>query len=418
MHGKHLRSSWLVGAWLLAGCGGAKQLQPPPCVDSAPAPSAQAPAASDSVCKFGGGAALPAPGADGAVAVAASHPFVSYLGRVDCRASGGPMLGFVGASVRVRFVGTGLDLRLKDFGGGTPQTTNYYDVSIDGAPPQPLEVSPARELYPLAANLSAGEHRVEIFKRIESAPGGSVGAGKAQVLGFVLHGKQLLPVALPGRRLEFIGDSITVGYGDEVSTMDPANAHYTTLGSNGHKAFGAVTAALLGARYMAVAYSGRGVSRNYAGSGGQLLPEMYLQSVPEEPSAGAWDPAQYTPDAVIINLGSNDFSTPGVDRVAFVDGYITFLTKLRGYYPKAMFVAALGPMLSDVYPPGENAWTNAQADLKAAVDARKRAGDGRIEILLFATQEGPWGEDWHPTVATHEKMAQELSARLQTLMGW
>jgi lysophospholipase L1-like esterase len=365
-----------------------------------------------------GPVALPAPAADGSVAVAASHPFVSYLGRVDCHASGGPMLGFVGASVRVRFVGTGLDLRLEDFGRGTPQTTNYYDVSIDGAPPRALEVSPERELYPLAANLSRGEHRVELFKRIESAPGGVVGAGRARILGFVLHGERLLPVALPARRLEFIGDSITAGYGDEISTDDPANAPYTTLGSNGHKAFGAVTAARLGAQYMAVAYSGRGVSRNYAGSGGQVVPDLYLQSVPEEPTASAWDPAQYTPDAVIINLGSNDFSTPGVDRVAFVERYIAFLTTLRRYYPEAMFVAALGPMLSDVYPPGENAWTNAQADVKAAVDARKRAGDARIEIVLFAPQSGPWGEDWHPTVATHEKMAQELSARLETLMGW
>ena len=328
------------------------------------------------------------------------------------------MLGFVGSSIRVRFVGTGLELKLKDFGGGTPQTTNYYDVSIDGAPPTLLEVSPKQELYGLATNLSAGEHQVELFKRIESAPGGSVGAGKAQVLGFVLHGQQLLPVRLPAKRLEFIGDSITVGYGNEISTPDPANAHYTTRGSNGHKAFGAVTATSLGAQYLAVAYSGRGVSRNFAGSPGQVLPDMYLQSVPEEPTASAWDPAQYVPDAVIVNLGSNDFSTPGVDRRAFVQGYTAFLAKLRGYYPKAMLVATLGPMLSDFYPPGENAWTNAQADLKAAVDARAQAGDARIKIVLFAPQAGPWGEDWHPTIATHDKMAQELSASLKTMMGW
>jgi lysophospholipase L1-like esterase len=373
---------------------------------------------SDSVCKFDGPVTLPAPAADGSIAVAPNHPLVSYLGRVDCSAAGGPALSFVGSSIRLRFVGTGLQLRLKDFGGGTPQSTNYYDVSIDGAPPQLLEVSPKQERYALATNLKDGQHQIELFKRVESTPNGNVGAGKAQVLGFVLQGTRLLPVQLPPRRLEFIGDSITCGYGDEVATMDPNTAHYTTLASNGHKAYGAVTAALLDAQYMAVAYSGRGISRNYAGAAGPLLPDMYLQSMADEPSASAWDPAQYRPDAVIINLGTNDFSTPGVDRRAFTSGYVAFLTKLRGYYPNAALVVALGPMLSDNYPPGENAWTNVQADVKSAVDTRVQAGDQRVSIVTFAPQAGPWGEDWHPSLATHEKLAQELSAKLKPILGW
>lgn len=347
-----------------------------------------------------------------------NHPLLSYAGRMDCRAAGGPLLGFVGSSVRVRFVGTGLDLKLKDFGRGTPQTTNYYDVSIDGGAPRMLEVSPDQEAYSLARDLDAGEHQVELFKRVEATPGGNVGAGKGQILGFVLHGKQLLPVSLPTRRLEFIGDSITCGYGNEISTDDPGSAHYTTRGSNGHKAYGALTASLLGTQYLAVAYSGRGISRNFADGPGPLLPQLYLQSVPEEPSASPWDPKQYRPDAVIINLGSNDFSTPGVNRQAFLQSYVDFLTKLRAYYPQAMLVVVVGPMLNDAYPPGENALTNATADIKAAIEARGRAGDERIRLVSLPVQTGPWGEDWHPTIATHEKMAHELSGQLKSIMGW
>jgi lysophospholipase L1-like esterase len=253
---------------------------------------------------------------------------------------------------------------------------------------------------------------------VEAAPGGSVGAGKAQVLAFVLHGSTLLPVALPTRRLEFVGDSITCGYGDEVETTTPAQSHYTTRGSNGHKAYGAVTAALLGAQYSAVAYSGRGISRSYAGGGGQVMSDLYLNSVPEDPQANRWDPAQYVPDAVIVNLGTNDFSTPGVDRVSFVARYTSFLATLRGYYPGAALVAALGPMLSDYYPPGANAWTNVQADVKAAVAARLAAGDRNIHLITFSPQQGPWGEDWHPTTATHAQMAWQLSQDLKLILGW
>lgn len=403
-------------AWVLLGaCAPPVNQIPPPCVDTT---KTRASARSSSVCRFDGSATLPAAAADGTIAIPPDHPLLSYSGRLDCRAAGGPLLGFVGSSVRVRFVGTGLELKLKDFGQGTAQTTNYYDVAIDGQAPGLLEVSSRQERYVLARGLSAGEHEIELFKRVEAAPGGNVGAGRGQILGFVLHGTQLLPVSLPPRRLEFVGDSITCGYGDELSTDDPGSAPYTSKNSNGHKAYGALTAAALDAQYMAVAYSGRGISRNYADSAGQVLPELYLQSVPEDPSASAWDPAQYQADAVIINLGSNDFSTPGVNRVAFREGYVKFLARLRGYYPQSTLVVVMGPMLNDSYPPGEQALSSSSADVRAAIDERARAGDGRIRLIVLAEQTGPWGEDWHPTLATHQKMADALVPQLKAILGW
>lgn len=371
-----------------------------------------------SVCSFSTPVELGAESAEGTIAVPATHPHVSYGGRVDCAAAGGPALGHVGSSVHVRFRGTGLDLRLKDYGGGAPETTNYYDVTVDGGEPALLEVSPGQELYPLVSGLSDGEHQLELFKRVEAAPGGSSGAGKAEILGFVLHGSELLPARRPERRLEFVGDSITCGYGNELETTDPDAFHYTTRNSNGHRAYGAVTASLLGAQYSAVAYSGRGISRSFGGGAGQILPDMYLNSIPEDSAAGAWDPAQYVPDAVIINLGTNDFSTTGVDRALFVQNYTDFLATLRGYYPNAALVAAIGPMLSDYYPPGEKAWTNAQADVQTAVAARVQAGDQNVHFLAFSPQTAPYGEDWHPTVATHRKMAEQLSTKLKGLLGW
>jgi lysophospholipase L1-like esterase len=378
----------------------------------------RASAGSDSVCAFTGETRLGAPASDGTVAVSARHPLLSYGGRVDCEAAGGPSWGFVGASVRVRFRGRSLAVRLQDHGGGTAQTTNYYDVSVDGGAPRLLEVSPARQEYDLAVELPQGEHEVELFKRVELAPGGNPGAGKAQLLGFLLRGTELLPVRLPPRRLEFVGDSITCGYGNELATAHPEAAHYTTRNSNGHAAYGALAARELGAQYLAVAYSGRGISRNFAGSAGQLLPEMYLSSVPEEPAASVWRPLQYVPDAVIVNLGTNDFSTPGVDRQAFVQKYTQFLTSLRGYYPRAALVAALGPMLNDFYPPGAQAWTRAQVDVKAVVAMRQAAGDSNVHLVTFEPQSEPWGEDFHPTLATHQKMAAELSAALRKILGW
>lgn len=374
--------------------------------------------AASSVCSFEGSPLPLRADESGQIAIPATHPLIGYVGRVDCRGARGPVLGFVGASVHVAFVGTALSLRLRDYGTGTPQTTNYYDVSIDGQPPTLLQVSPQQELYTLAEGLADGPHQVELFKRVEAAPGGAVGAGRAEVLGFVLRGSGLRPVSLPARKLEFVGDSITCGFGNEASTMDPANVHYTSRASNGHRAYGAVAAALLNAQYSAVAYSGRGVWRNYQGSGSERLPDIYLKSVPDDPSASAWQPAQYVPDAVIINLGTNDFSRPGVDHQAFVGSYVDFLKRLRDYYPSAPLLAVLGPMLSDFHPPGENAWTNAQADVRAAISERAAAGDRGVHLLVVEPQSGPWGEDWHPTIATHRRMAEQVSSKLKEILGW
>ena len=66
-------------------------------------------------------------------------------------------------------------------------------------------------------------------------------------------------------------------------------------------------------------------------------------------------------------------------------------------------------IMSDSYPPGEMAWTNVQADIQQVVQQRKTAGDNKLYYIAFDPQTGPWGEDYHPTVATHAAMATKLA---------
>ncbi len=363
------------------------------------------------VCAFDGEKALPEP-VDGVREVSAKHPYLWYGGRVDCDAADGPGFAFPGVTVRVRFEGTALELKLRDHGTGTATTTNYYDVSVDGGEPTLLEASSETEVYPLATDLPAGEHEVVIWKRTET----NVGSG--EILGFRLTGDKLLPAQGHERRLEFIGDSITCGYGNEIETDMPDMFHFTSRNENSHNAYGAVTAQLLDAEYMAVSYSGKGMSRNYGGGAGKTVPEMYLDINADLSNGPVWDITRYTPDAVIINLGTNDFSTVGVDRDLYKSKYIEFLTTLRGYYPNAALVTAIGPMLSDYYPVGEMVWTKVQADIAEVVDARHAAGDDNVHTVIFQPQTSPYGEDWHPTKATHAAMAEQMSTKLKEVLGW
>lgn len=350
--------------------------------------------------------------------IPASDPLIRFSGRVDRRTAAQPSYAFPGVRIHLAFSGTSLALKLKDFGGGTPTTTNYYDVSIDGGEFRLLKAWTGTHTYPLASGLTRGKHTALIVKRSESGPGGSPGAGKGTLLGFeVDEDSSLLATPAPTRLLEFIGDSITCGYGNEVSTDHPENFPFTTEGSNARKAFGSLTADALNADYLAVAYSGRGVYRNWQGFVGPTVPELYGRSLPDDPES-SWDPSQTTPDAILINLGTNDLSPGEVSREAFRRTYEAFLEHLRAVHPEVPIVLLAGPVLEDGYPEGTHRWTEYRDDLKSIIKSRHIVGDKAVHYFEFEQQTGPFGEDWHPTLATHEKMRTQIVPFVRLLLGW
>jgi lysophospholipase L1-like esterase len=368
-----------------------------------------------SVCGFSEPVALGATTEEGWVDVPARHPDIFYVGRFDCSAAGGPTFAYPGTSIRLRFSGEALQTRLLDRGKGTPEATNFYDVIIDDGPAQLLAVSPDTEVYPLANDLSPGVHTLELVKRTES----NWGAGEAQLLGFRLRaGGQLLAVSGRPRRLEFVGDSITCGYGNELAVDDPSEFHFTTRNENARLAYGPRVATQLGAEYVLVAASGRGVSRNWQGGAGRHIEAFHALALPDGDAPALWDPARYQPHATIVNAGTNDFSPGGVDRVAFRAAYVSLLEHLRQVYPNTLLLVVLGPMLSDAFPPGESALTHMREDLDAVIQERQRAGETRLAFLELAGQSAPFGEDFHPAAHTHAAMAAAVSAELRRLLGW
>lgn len=78
---------------------------------------------------------------------------------------------------------------------------------------------------------------------------------------YVDEGKELAPApVLPRRRIEFIGNSITCGYGIESEDRD---APFTYNTENHYYTYAALTARALQAQHLVVARSGIGVYRNY-----------------------------------------------------------------------------------------------------------------------------------------------------------
>ncbi|MBP5455883.1 MAG: hypothetical protein J6Y37_05240 [Paludibacteraceae bacterium] len=216
------------------------------------------------------------------------------------------------------------------------------------------------------------------------------------------------------RRLEFIGNSITCGYG-----VDAANENCTfeDSTSNFAKSYAFLTAQAFNAEMMVVARSGIGVYRNYddkpEGSV-RPMPVVYRNVLISEAET-RWDFASYQPDLLIVNLGTNDLSTPGF-RMELVDSaYRNFLDEVREHYPDTKILLLTGCMLHPTPVLDEF-----KARLDTIVAERKRKGDERLFRLDFEPQDGSLGyaADWHPSQRQQQNMADTLIPFVSSIMGW
>ncbi|HEY3356589.1 MAG TPA: SGNH/GDSL hydrolase family protein [Polyangia bacterium] len=322
-------------------------------------------------------------------------PSPRLSGRFDLDDPAGPRCAWSGSAIAARFSGAAVAVRLRGAG-------DWFAVTLDGAELPPLALTPAQEGYPVALGLPPGEHDLVLTKRTEPL------VGEAQLLGFDLApgGRLLPPPPAPARRLEFVGDSITAGFG--VLGRD-ASCPFSADTEDFTRTYAALTARALGAEPVAVAWSGRGVCRNYGDEPGDPMPALYERTLPAR-AESRWDFTRFTPDAVVLNLGTNDFSVGRAPpAAAFVAAYGGLVRRIRAAYDRAPVVCTLGPMLS----PGELA--TARAHVAAAVD-----GLADVHLLEHPPQDPAdgFGCDGHPSVTTHRRMAARLTALLRTALGW
>jgi peptidoglycan/LPS O-acetylase OafA/YrhL/lysophospholipase L1-like esterase len=329
---------------------------------------------------------------------------VHLVGRFDTRHREGPRFAWPGSAIRVTFSGTGLDMRLRDDG------TNFLSVVVDHGPVSVLGTLAGAHDYALASDLAPGPHEIDVTKRTEAS------IGVMQYLGVVPRDGALGDSADgAGRRLEYVGDSITCGYGDRGPS---AACFFTPETEDETLGYAALAADALSARAVVVAYSGMGMYRDDLGSTAHPMPELFLRTLPDDPSS-TWAFDQGAPDAVVIALGTNDYET-GDPGPAFDHAYAEFLRDLRARYANAYLVATLSPMLSDAVPPGSGRRTSCAARILGAVRERNAAGDTRVAYLEFdeQTAEAGYGCDGHPSATTHRRMATKLADALRPLLGW
>jgi len=203
------------------------------------------------------------------------------------------LFAWPGTQIVAQFHGTSVSAKLMG-----SFTGDRFVPIIDGEPKQAFITSKRHQgwkLYTLADGLPGGSHSVVLWKISEDLKESGLD-GAARFGGFITDGQFLDLPAPRERRLEFIGDSDTVGYSAENiwGCEDPDS-------ENNYKTWGAQIARALDADYIAEAISGYGV-----GAGGtDSVPEKLGRTCPFLPGYD-WNFTAYVPDAVVILIGPND----------------------------------------------------------------------------------------------------------------
>jgi lysophospholipase L1-like esterase len=323
---------------------------------------------------------------------------VLLLGRFDLSDPAGPKASWSASTIKARFTGTAVQANIKSAGD------NWFNVVIDGVVKTPVNIKQNTAMpITLASGLAAGTvHTIELVKRTEC------NQNEFQFLGFTFTGGSLqAPPSVAARRIEFIGDSITCGYGNEGTDRYQS---FTTKNENVYLAYGCITARNLNADQFTIAWSGKGVYHNYGGDTTDLFPAVYPRMYPWA-ATPTWDYTKWTPQVVVINLGTNDYSTSIPDKAGFVAAYSNFLRKIRNQYPNALIYCALGPMLNG------NGLSACRDGINTAMN---QLADARIKFIEFPQQQesNGYGEDWHPSLITHQLMANQLTQQIKTDMNW
>lgn len=303
-------------------------------------------------------------------------------GRTVAAADGSVVFGWPGVYLEGRFRGRVIRVRFD-------APADHLRLSIDGKENRVFRAPGAVDL--VIDGLAPGEHVVRLDKLTESQ------SGSTRFLGFEAPHGSPLPPRPRSRQIEFIGDSFTVGYGNTAPGAECTSQQVHDL-TDTSRAFGPLVAKAIGADYRIHAFSGFGMVRNYNGSSAdQSLPAIYPRAIPGEPATAAANPA-WRPQTIVINLGTNDFSTPvkpgeawrdaGALRVAYRDRYVVFVTELAQRNPQARFVL----MGSDVF----------FADVEAVAARLPPALTVRTVRFTGLALTGCHG---HPSLADHKRLA-------------
>ncbi len=338
-----------------------------------------------------------------------TDPHLQYSGRVDDENPLAPVFHYVCSGIRLRLTGKVLRLCVTNLRNCWE---NRLGVIVNGTQHSVLLPERGDAVIDLSDRLSDGVNDVLIFKRQDACHA------------FVFHGlmvaeeaELLAPPALPARRMEVYGDSVSAGEVSEAEAycgqVDPEhNGQY----SNGWLSYAWQTARLLDAQIHDIAQGGISLQdgTGYFNAPNYLGMLSCWDKVAYNPFLGPqkpWDFRRYRPHVVVVAIGQNDAHPVNFMQDAF-DGpqaqawradYERFIRLLRGQYPKAHII------LSTTILGHAPQWDEA-IDM---VCRKLRLSDDRVHHFLY--EKNGCGTPGHVRGSEAAGMARELAAYIESI---
>lgn len=323
--------------------------------------------------------------------VPADDPRLRWVGRFERQqAPARALLAWSGSELRARFSGNQLALRLEPGRGGRA----YFTLELDGTRHVLAPQGPGVRDWVFRGALGSGVHELRLVKRTEAPMAETTFHG----LVLAADGGLLEPPPARSLRLDFYGDSITAG----ACNGDAGADQYEDLSTHdGTRAYGAITAARLGADYRGFAISGTGITATW---GDVRMPQVWNRTAARLDAQLGVDDRE--PDVVLVNLGQNDHGFPASQGRSiakdFAARYFEFVRALRSRHPKARLVLLIG---------GMSAWKEEPAILQAmAASVAQLQAEGDHRVWSYTFQAFAWA---HPRIDVHARMADELVEFLQ-----
>ncbi len=287
-------------------------------------------------------------------------------------------------AVEIGIIGTSLSVEL------TSDRTSYMKIYIDGKSLGRIEVVGGKNTYRVADGLKEGYHVIRIVKDTEMK--------NAE---WLLHSFDSAKFAsVPeksGLKIEFIGDSLTAGYG----SIGKRGEAWSVKNSSPTEAYAYKAAELLGADFSIVAWSG-------------ICTRAYMWSDINMASLYNWKSSANTkqyefddePDVIVINLGTNDASYimdgHSEYKEEFFDHYLEFLMGVRKSNPNAYIICIYGIA-------GEHPVVTEGIQMASALI------DNKVVFNPFEFIPNASGVNGHPTKEAHDGWAKSLAEYIKSL---